>query len=161
MSYIICNNPEKCLLYIDEINLLIKSSPDLTTRALPYLKKMLSLGRLFICLEKDILCGFCITEPVTNSYVELKSLFVKPEYRNKGVASFISNTALSQKDKVYYAFTFNSGAEEFFKKKGFKKAAVTSLPGKVLFMIFLSRPFATYKRLPKNTVSLYIKEPEY
>ena len=89
-------------------------------RSLSEIKKLIS--NFIICEEKGQIVGCIGLDQYTKRIGELRSLYVIPEYRRKGIASLLIESALKRaKELGIYEIITISDKEEIFKKCGFKE----------------------------------------
>lgn len=141
-----------------QVHLLINKESRLTKRSRKEIKKLLENDNIFLAFDKDKVIGFIARENIYKNYIELKSWFVVPELRNKGVGRKLLKEVISEKGFIYLIATFYDGVISIFKKEGFIKISLLKLPTLlVVKMLFTRNTKSLFKHMFRKKSTLLIK----
>ena len=142
----------------NKIYKIISQARRLTFRKLAYLKKQLENRSVFVMFEKEKLVGFIIKDRLFNSYYEIKSWYVVPKYRKKGIGKLLLKEVISGRDNKYIMTTFYRDPITIALKEGFRKVSLLQLPFSVTAKFLLSRsPKSIIKHIFRTKSTLLIK----
>jgi ribosomal protein S18 acetylase RimI-like enzyme len=85
----------------------------------------LPFGRLYVAYFEDEIAGCIALRKLNDSQCEMKRLYVKPQFRNKGIAKFLVEMIVSDAKVIGYdsmlldTLPFLTTAIEMYKKIGF------------------------------------------
>ncbi len=85
----------------------------------------LPYGRLYVAYCEDEIAGCIALRKLSNTQCEMKRLYVKPEFRNKGIAKILVAKVISDAKEIGYnsmlldTLPFLQTAIEMYKKIGF------------------------------------------
>ena len=123
----------------NKIYKIISQTRGLTFRKLAYLKKQLENGSVFVMFEKEKLVGFIIKERLFNSYYEIKSWYVIPKFRKKGIGRLLLKKVTSSRNDKYLMASFYDNPIKIALKEGFRKVTLLQLPFSLTVKFLLSR----------------------
>ncbi len=85
----------------------------------------LPFGRLYVAYFEDEIAGCIALRKLNDSQCEMKRLYVKPQFRNKGIAKFLVEMIISDAKEIGYdsmlleTLPFLTTTIEMYKKIGF------------------------------------------
>lgn len=85
-------------------------------------------GRLYLCFMGEQLVGCVALRPINDSDCEMKRLYVKPEFRGRGLGRVLAEKIITESKKIGYkeifldTLTSMKSAINLYKSLGFKKS---------------------------------------
>lgn len=107
---------------------LIKKDLELTNRSKRWVSKRIDNNEIFIAFNQGDLAGFVVAHEIYPKYIEVKSLYVKKEYRSQGLAKALLKKAIKYNDKNYIGVTFQEEIMFFGNLFGFRVTKLNKLP---------------------------------
>lgn len=131
----------------DQIFTLICNEKSLTHRNHSEILDSLKQGNYHLAMKgnKDVL-GFVCRNKLISDYYEIKSWYIKPQYRHKGIGKMVMDSALSGIGAIYLSSTFHPAIRDTLKKYGFRDLSLRDLPLKVVLKYLLSRKYMSILR---------------
>lgn len=91
-------------------------------------------GKGWVCEVDNLVVGFAIADLKENN---IWALFIDPRFEKKGIGQLLHNTMLDwyfsqAKDKVWLGTAFNTRAEKFYRRAGWKEVG-THGPNEIKF----------------------------
>jgi len=153
------NFPEKKIYKLaTEVYSLIKNEDNLTNRDIKEIRKWLSGGFLYLALINNQIIGFIAREKTINNFYEIKSWFVRKEYRENGIGGKLIKQAIKKEGLNYLMATFQEKIIKRTAKLGFKKTIFTKLSLSVVLKYLSKRNLSSIlKHLFKERSVLLIK----
>lgn len=129
------------------IHQIILQEPRLTRRSLDYLKKLLLASSVYVLFDDNKkIVGFVIKENLSGNFFEIKSWYVVPEERGRGLAEKLLIRSTENEGDKYIGATFQPDIAGKVEKYGFIPVPLFRLPIKVVLVYVFSRPWSSILR---------------
>lgn len=123
-----------------QIYIAIQNEIELTKRSLEYIQKELKIGNFYIAINNNgQIVGFISKVKLLFNYYEIRSLYIFPNRRHKGIGGKLIKSAISDNSHKYLSSTFQAGIVEKLKHFGFMEISLFSLPISVLIKYIATR----------------------
>lgn len=129
------------LAELKAISTITKQAENLVYRPVSSLQSTLRNGRMFIALDKNIIIGWIEVYQLWEKWWGLSSLYVMPQYRDKGIGRETLLPAALEflETKYVYAATTNQVVQKQLLKKNFVQTTFLSYPLKLIVSLITQR----------------------
>lgn len=142
----------------NQVYFLIKGEPKLTNRSRREIIGWMKNHSLHLALEDGQVRGFIVREKMTENFYEIKSLFVKDDYREVGLGGKLLRRAVKDESKNYLSVTFQERIVRKVTEVGYKRASFADLPLGVSIKYLIGRNLnSVLRHLFKAKSTLLVK----
>jgi N-acetylglutamate synthase-like GNAT family acetyltransferase len=129
-----------------QIYFFIQNEKSLTNRKYSEIVNSLDNNYFHIALKGPEVIGFICKELLISNFHEIRSWYVKPDFRGNGIGDNVMKSALSDNKTKYLTVTFYPEMRKTLKRYGFKDISILELPFGVMLNYIFTRNYKSIFR---------------